>query len=670
MADIARIKGNIAKMIAQGAPEADIDAYVSSEGVTIEQLRSSAPREDKYQKAAREEFEKKKAAGVEEGINRRVVQGMTLNAADEILAGLMTPLRMIEHGTFNPIEGYKYAKAAEDYSLDQARKNQGVAGAIAEIGGGVMTGTNLMRGGLTASRFLGPGAGLTARTGASAADAAIFGSLAGGLEGNTLEERGTNAAIGGALGGAFGAAVPVATAVGGAALSPVISNIRARVNPQGYARTQVARGITESGRPVDDIVDDVSRAAQEGQGMFTLADAMGNPGQRMLSSVARAPGAGRTAVTEFLEQRQAGQGRRVASALADGFDAPQTAAQTRTRLTSQRGAEARVNYGQARADAGSVNVTPAIEAIDDTLRPGVNRILPETDIADNSVEGALRRARSYLTDGDSQISSFDDAFMAKRELDAMIDTAPPTVQRVLIPVRNALDDQLASASQSYRAARDTFRRQSQAIEAIDTGRDSAMRGRTEDTIPRFRGMEQEQQAGFRAGYADPLIEQAQGAAFGVNKARPLTSDAFRDEAAVMAPGNQLMQRRLGRENAMFETRAHALGGSRTADNLADEAAMGIDPSIIGNVLSGNWGGALRSAISAGGRMLSGNTPEVREEVARILLQRGQNLSPQNLRAMVDETVRRIELVRKIASQLGRGAAGGLAVAPGAVGARR
>ena len=47
----------------------------------------------------------------------------------------------------------------------------------------------------------------------------------------------------------------------------------------------------------------------------------------------------------------------------------------------------------------------------------------------------------------------------------------------------------------------------------------------------------------------------------------------------MAPGNDLMQRRLGREMRMFETRNTALGRSKTADNLADADALGIDPSI-------------------------------------------------------------------------------------------
>lgn len=40
MADLARIKRNVAKMAAQNAPEADIDGYIASEGVTIEDVRN------------------------------------------------------------------------------------------------------------------------------------------------------------------------------------------------------------------------------------------------------------------------------------------------------------------------------------------------------------------------------------------------------------------------------------------------------------------------------------------------------------------------------------------------------------------------------------------------------------------------------------------------------
>src|SRR5690606_5815150 len=134
-------------------------------------------------------------------------------------------------------------------------------------------------------------------------------------EGNSLEERATNAATGGAFGAAVGGAMPGLIKLGGAILSPLTSNVSARVNPQQYARSQIARAIMEGSKDPSQIADDVALAAREGQGMFTVADSMGNPGQRMLSTVTRAPGVGRTNAVEFLEQRQAGQGRRLANAL-------------------------------------------------------------------------------------------------------------------------------------------------------------------------------------------------------------------------------------------------------------------------------------------------------------------------------------------------------------------
>lgn len=40
MADLAKIKRNVSKMVSMSAPEADIDAYISSEGVTIDDVRN------------------------------------------------------------------------------------------------------------------------------------------------------------------------------------------------------------------------------------------------------------------------------------------------------------------------------------------------------------------------------------------------------------------------------------------------------------------------------------------------------------------------------------------------------------------------------------------------------------------------------------------------------
>jgi hypothetical protein len=626
-------------------------------------MTSSAPKPDKYQQAALDEQASMKAKGIDTGagLTRRLAHGATLGADSTLLAAATTPLEMIKRGTFNPIEGYNYAKAREDQIMGDARKNTGLLGSAAEVLGGVTSGAGLARGGLTAARLLAPEAGLLARTGASAADAAGIGAFSGAMEGNGLAERGANALKGGLLGGILGGATPGALSLGGAALSPILSNIRARVNPEGFARSQVARGVSESGRTPAQIADDIRSAANEGQGMFTAADAMGNAGQRMLSSTARAPGQARTDVVNFLDNRQAGQGRRISGALAEGFDSPQTAAQTEARLTAQRGANADADFSAVRAGAGRTDVVPAINRIDQTIGTGPGQAL---QAANDSVEGALRPFRERL----ARVNPDDFEAVQRIRFD-MADAAQNARQsgygnraREIGNAVRELDAAMEQASSGYRQANRNFAQASRDIEAVGQGRTAAMRGRTEDIIPEFQGQSPAGQGAYRAGYVDPLIQQAQGAAFGVNKARPLINDAFQAEAGAMAPGNPLMQRRIGRENTMFQTRNAATGNSKTAENLADDAAMGVDPTLIGQVLSGNWTGALRSVIASGSNALSGNTPAVRQAVADMLMTRGGNVSAAQFQRMIDETVQRIQQVQRMARSAGRGAAGGLAVA--------
>lgn len=662
MADIARIKGNIAKMIAQNAPETDIDAYVSSEGVSLDQLRAPTQQPDKYQQAAIDEQKSLKDAGIDPGAGytRRLAHGATFGADNTVLAALQTPLEMFKRGV-GPGEAYNYAKAREDQIMGDARKNTGALGTALEIGGGVGSGIGLARGGATFGSLLGPEAGIAARSLASAGDAAALGGFSGGMEGNGLAERGENALKGAALGGAVGGATPGVLGLLGAAASPVVSNIRARMNPQGYAQSQIARAASESGRPVAQITDDLAQAAREGQGMFTLADAMGNPGQRMLSSVARAPGQGRTDVVNFLENRQAGQGRRVASSLAEGFDSPQTAAQTEARLTQTRDTAANAEYGAIRRDAQPVDVSNVISHIDDILAPyGVAQNVAANDTA----AGSLANLRRRLTNGDQAANDFNLLQRVRGDLSDEIQQARQSGAgnraRLLGGALRELDSALENSSAGFRDANRNFAQRSRNIEAVGQGRDAAMRGRTEDIIPQYQGLTQEGQQAFRSGYVDPLIAQTQGAAFGVNKARPLINDAFQAESNVMAPGAGLMQRRLGRENTMFETRNAAMGGSKTADNLADQSALSVDPTLVGNILSGNWMGAARSILQSGSNALTGNTPQVRQELANILLQNG--VSAGALNRMINETMTRVRFIQSMTRNLGRGGSGGLAVA--------
>lgn len=608
---------------------------------------------DKYQKAAAEEYKKRKEAGVPTGesVANEFVNGATFGAGSTISSVLQTPIEMLVRGTANPVEAYNYARAYNDLSRDKTREDHRVAATAINLAGGLGVAGGLAKNGVTLVK---EGQGLLSRVGAMAGEGAAYGGLTGFNEGNGIEDRLSGAGKGAALGGAIGGALPVVGRALSSVAAPAVSNVMARIDPEGSARARLARALSESGLTSAKVGREVENAANSGQGVYTVADALGKPGQELMSMVARAPGEGQTAVHNFLEARQAGQGRRLSNALSEGFDAPQTADQTVAAMRAQRTANANTNYEAARNSAGAVDVSPAIEAADRNLYPGASRLFnPGTEVGSDTVTGVVSRAKTMLTNGKQNLSDFNEAMQVKRDLDSIIEGLNPTQQRALIPIRNALDEQLAATSGPYANARNVFRQQSREIEAVDQGRAAAARGRHEDTVPAFTAMSPGEQAGFRVGYADPLIEQTQGAAYGVNKARPFTSDAHQVEfLAFAAPGQaDNLTGRIARENTMFETRARALGGSKTADNLANEAAAGIDPRIFWNALHGNWGAAASNAIHAGKNALTGNTPAVRAEIARLLMMRGPGADVAPMLLQVES-----ELARKqqIAAALSRG----------------
>lgn len=680
MADIARIKGNISKMIAQNAPEADIDAYVASEGVTPEQLRGP----DKYQQAAIDERDRNAAAGIpsQAGYTRRLAHGATLGADNTLVAGMMTPIEMIRRGV-GPSEGYNYAKAREDLIMDDARKNTGALGTALEIGGGVGSGIGLARGGWTFGRALAPEAGVLPRSLASAGDAAAIGGFSGAMEGNGLAERGENALKGAALGGVVGGATPGALSVLGAAARPIVSNVRARVNPEGYAQSQVARAVSESGLTPRQIGQEVVDANAAGQ-PFTVADAMGNSGQRMLSTVARAPGPGRTDVVNFLEGRQAGQGERVAQILDEGLGSSGTARQTveqLTKMAQDRAApfyEAALNkkpvwnerlqqFFEDPVTQGGLKQGVAVQRLESLasgkpFNPKDYAITGFNEAGDPILSGVpnMRTINLIKKGWDNQLEGYRDSTTGKLRLDEY--------GRALDSVRRSFLQEVDRVNPTYAKARELYAGPAQVRDAVGMGGKAATRGRAEDNIRQFNSLTDQAKQGYRIGYADQQVGKIERAAEGVNKARPFTSDKFRSELGELslhqgpvAPGSlDPIQQRIARENIMFQTRNQALGGSRTADNLADSAAAGVDPSLIGNILSGNWHGAMRSALAAGSNALTGNTPQVRQEIANILLQRG--VKANTLEKMVGDTVARIRFVQNIARNLGRGASGGLAVA--------
>lgn len=662
------------------------------QNATVDEIASSfksnsAPKPDKYQQAAIDEQTQLKAAGGDEGagFTRRLAHGATFGADSTILAGLQTPLEMIKRGTFNPLEGYNFAKAREDQIMGDARKNTGALGTAAEVLGGGVSGAGLANAGVTAARFLAPEAGLLARSGASALDAAGMGAFSGAMEGNGLQERATNALKGGAAGAVVGGALPPALGLLGAIASPVVSNVRARFNPEGYAQSQVARAINESGLTPAQIGQKVTDANAAGQ-PFTVADAIGNPGQRMLSTVARSPGQGRTDVVNFLEGRQAGQGDRLSQITDEALGAGNTARQASTQLTKTAQGESAPFYQKA-LDQKPVWNDRIQQFFDDPITqqglkegvavqrleslaqgkkfdPNDYAITGFNEAGDPILSGVpnMRTINLIKKGWDNTLEGYRDGTTGRLQLDEY--------GRALDNVRRSFLKEVDAVNPDYAKARSLYAGPAQVRDAVSMGGKAAGRGRATDNLDQFNALSDASQQGFRTGYADKLSQGFERGAFGVNKVRPLTSDKAGAELQAMSlhqgptmPGQlDPLSQRLSREQTMFETRNQALGGSRTADNLADEGAMSVSPTLVGEIMMGNWHGALRSAIHSGHSALTGNTPAVRQEVANILLQNGNKVSPAKLQKMVDDTIQRIQFVQNLARNVGRGAAGGLAVA--------
>lgn len=551
-----------------------------------------------------------------------VGQGLGFNFLDEAVAGAS-------------------ALTGGDYDYDLARMREAERRASDEhpwsyyggtIGGALGTGVGLVGSGASlGANAINAGQGLGRVALASGIEGAALGAGHGFGGGEGVEDRALDAGKG-ALGGlALGAGLPVGIAGAAGFLKPYAANVGAYFNPSKSANAALGETLRRSGMSADEVSAVLSRSQADGQDMFTVADALGHAGQRSLSTIVRNPSDARQQVVDALTGRQMGQSERLVQSLARGFDAPDTAAQRAATLKSERSQIAAHNYEAARADAGAVDVSGAIRATDDVLAPGVNRLAnPGSNIADDSLEGVVRRVRGLLTDGNSQITDFNSAMRASQDIGDMIGSAARQGRnnqvRILSDMKRQLDAGLERSSPLYRQANDTFRDQSRAIDAVETGRNAASsRVRSADSIQSFQNLRPGEQSAFRAGYVDPMIARIEAASLSptTNKARMLMTGKSGEEFPAFAVPQRAdrMGREISREQRMFETANAALGGSKTADNLADATDLSrFDPGIISTLMQRGPVAAAMQGIGSVAGVGRGQPQSVTELVAKALLE--------------------------------------------------
>ena len=241
MMDLARIKGNVAKMASMNAPEEDIDGYIASEGASIDDVRNFNPAA--APKAAASEMPTTSGRTALD----QSLQGATFGFADEVAN------RVGAYGA-SLITGEKYddlLKEATQQSKERLQaemKQRPVESIVSNLAGGLLTG------GAGVSTKAGAAVANSLRTGniaARIAKGAVAGATSGGLYGAGSADEGqrlAGAEHGAYVGGAFGAATPAASAAASSVIEGTGNAIKG-----AFARTPEA-------------VQDASAALKSGAG--------------------------------------------------------------------------------------------------------------------------------------------------------------------------------------------------------------------------------------------------------------------------------------------------------------------------------------------------------------------------------------------------------------------
>jgi hypothetical protein len=567
--------------------------------------------------------------------------------------GVAQPDGGIEMFNYGVPMGERYAGIRDQVRAENATAQAEAPGpyALGNIAGAILPGA------IAAPELAGASLMRTAATmaGLGAAEGALMGG--GNSDAETWGQFATEAAKGGLLGALVGGgAVPVVAGVRGLLSDPVgglVAAVRGVARPSRAGRV-LARTVDRSGMSMDDVQRSLYQAELDGQSVFTVADALGNPGQRTLAGVARSPGDPARVIAEYLDTRQMGQADRVGGFLSDSVQSEQTAAMRAAEAARARGIDAGVNYDAAREAAVPVDVRPALEIIEGRLGP-----LRGVDIAPSSMDALLARYNARLSVPASslppgtnamELSDFSRVFEVKKDLAddiaAAVRAGRGQEAGLLISLRDALDNALAEASSGYTAARDVYRAQSQAIDAITAGREAARPAiRTDDALATYRGLPApvpgdlntlpsvpggqsvplfsnsgaDAPAGFRMGYVDPLLARMENTTPTTNAARPLTTPKNQAMLQEMVNDPELLARQLAREMAMFETRQTALGGSQTAGLLQDISDVaGSGPTLAEGLLSPRT--TVMNMLVRGSRdMLTGTNEKTRQLIAEALL---------------------------------------------------
>lgn len=610
--DLARIGRNVEKMIGLKAPEADIDGYLQSEGVSAAQLRSGLMEKPKPTMSAGDALIHSPDM---------FMNGLSMGFLDEVRAGMKAPI------------DYAIAKVrGQDKSLGQAydenlaaRRGEskafhesfplaafgletagGLAGAIpmAAASGGATAATTA---GKVAQTMLGGGAPAKSMAG-SVARSAAAGATAGGLTGfgegeGGLANRLSGAAQGATIGGAVGGAAPAVIEGVARAAGPILNATGLR-NAEKMADRQTLRNMGRD--KVTPEMAEAKLAEFEAAGkpamMIDLGGENTRGGARMAAGT---PGEAKQAAVESLARRQEGQQGRIADDVGQAISPNTDYYGTVDDLLRARRTAAEPLYEKALAQSPVYSDRLAQFVKDPIAQAGLNkgiRIQRLESLAENKPFNPHDYAITGFNDaGDpimGAVPNMRTLNVIKKGLDDILEGYRDKTSgrlmldeegRAIDKVRRAFLGELDNANADYKAARQAWAGPSQAKDALALGRDLFSRD-AEVTADMIKNMSASERDMFRAGVARALKDAAGKTKERFNLADRIASTPGAKEKLALAFDTPdqfaAFMKRVDMENTMFQNAAHVSPktGSQTQLRQGEAADAMIDPSLAGALL--------------------------------------------------------------------------------------
>lgn len=145
MADLARIKRNVAKMAAMNAPESDIDGYIASEGVSIDDVRNYKPS------AKTQETPQPEETGLQTGLQKIAQLNPLSWATNQVKEAIADPQKKLDEysgAILNFDKGYSFGWGKKTLGRAAGAIGGGLAGLINALNGGTLKdiGTGVVEG--------------------------------------------------------------------------------------------------------------------------------------------------------------------------------------------------------------------------------------------------------------------------------------------------------------------------------------------------------------------------------------------------------------------------------------------------------------------------------------------------------------------------------------------